>query len=156
MIRSWSLENWIVVEPLHGDFNNSQNKHIWSCEPGESVSQEPDEFKSSGDEATSALSKLIQVAFGIWPEVEETDKETAHKEEGVDAEGSVGDSLKKKPLLDHSSEFHVVWVLEDDDASMAQDYPCHRNYPETMNCTYCIPANATIANGSHIGANWEG
>ena len=125
MIRSGSLENCIVVEPLHGDLNNSQHKHVWSCESGKSISQEPDEFQSSSNEASSALSKFIQVAIGICPEVEETDKKTSHEEEGVDAEGSVGDSLKEWILLDHSAELHVVRVLEDDDACVPQNYPSH-------------------------------
>ena len=74
MIITWRLEDRIIMEPLHSDFNNSQDKHVWGCQSAKSVSDEPDELKSTSDETSSALCKLVQVAFGICPEVQEADE----------------------------------------------------------------------------------
>lgn len=100
------------MEILHRDLDHTQDEHVRGGEPAESVHNKPDEFQGACDDATRALREPLQVTLGVGPEVKEAHEHTAHKEEGVDAEGSVRDGLKEESLLRHFAKLLVVRVLE--------------------------------------------
>lgn len=153
MICRGRLEDGICVEILHRDLNQTQDKHVRRGKPAESVHKKPDKLQGARDEASRTLCEPLQITLCVGSEVEEAHEQTTHEEEGIDAEGSVCNGLKKESLLHHLTILHVVRVLEEYDARVPEDDPGHRYRPEPVHGADSVPTHITVANDFHVGAN---
>lgn len=153
MIRRGRFEDGVCVEILHRDLNQTQDEHVRRGKPAESVHKKPDKLQGARDEASRALCEPLQVTLCVGSEIQEAHEQTAHEEEGVDAESSVRDGLKEKSLLHHLAIFHVVRVFEENDARVPEDNPGHRYRPEPVHGADGVPTHITVADGLHVGAN---
>jgi len=101
------------------------------------------------------LRESLQVSLSVGSEVQKAHKQAAHEEKCIDTKRSVCDSLEEEPLLYDFAIFHVIRILEDNDARMPEDDPCHRYRPESMHGADGITAYITVTDGFHIGGNRE-
>lgn len=153
MIRRGRLEDGICVEIFHRDLDQTQDEHVRRGKSAESVHKKPDELQGARDEASRALREPLQVTLGIGSEVQEAHEQTAHEEESVDAEGSVRDGLKEKPLLHHFTILHVVRILEKNDARVPKDNPGHRYRSEPVHCADGVSTHIVVADDLQVGTN---
>lgn len=135
----------MVVEILHDHFDAAQHEHVRGRQPDEAVHDQAEEVECAGRDFADALRQLLQVALGVGAEVDVRDEEAADEEEGVDAERPVRDGLEEELLLDHLAQLHVVRVLEDDDAGVAEDHPGHRERPQAVDGRNGVGADSPIA-----------
>ena len=155
MIGGRRFEHRVRVEPLHRDLRDPQHKHIRRGQSAKPVREETQELEEPSHESLRTLGQSVQISLGVRSEVEEADEQAAHEEEGVDAEGAVLDRLEEEALLHDLAVLHVVRVLEDDDAGVAEDHPGHRDRPQTVNRADGVATYLALAYHPEVGADGE-
>lgn len=69
---------------------------------------------------------------------------------------SVRNGLEEKFLFDHFSQFHIVRVLEHNDARMTQNDPSHRNRTQSMDGRNRIATHRSITDCLEVGNDRKG
>lgn len=155
VIGGGRLEHRVRVEPLHRDRRHPEHVHVRRRKPAKPVGQKAEELEEAGDEAARALGQPIEIAHGVGSKVQETDEQAAHEEERVDAEGAVLDGLEEELLFDDLAVLHVVRVLEDDDARVAEDDPGHGEGAQAVDRADGVAADLRVADHPEVRLDGE-
>lgn len=103
-------------------------------------------MQGAGSELVDSFRELFKFSFRIRSKIDEADQEAGDEEERVDTEGAISDCLEEKLLLDNLPEFHIVGVLEGNDASVPENDPSHRQGSDAVNAWNRVAANRLITN----------
>lgn len=150
------IKDRVSGQILHGHLDNAQDEQIGGGETHKPIGDQAEKVSSSSGELIGSLAQLVQLALGIRSEVNVRDQEATDEEEGVHTKRPIGDGLKEEVLLHLLAHLHVIGVLEDHDARVAQDDPGHAEGSQSMDARNGVRTHISIADRIEVRYRREG
>lgn len=177
MVLGRRIEHGIVFEVFHRHLDNAQHENVRHSQseypekkptaninknssqtnskfsihiPYKPVHDQPKEVERAGRHLTDTLRQFLQLALGVRPEINVRHQKSAHEEKRIHTVRPICDRLEEEFFFHHLAQLHVIRILENDNARVAQNHPRHRDRAQSVNARNRIAAHASVADRPEI------